>query len=185
MTKMGVWAVLLCLLPALPVAAQETPPPRPSPVPLRVQIAIARFEGEKKVANLPFTLMVNAGDGGFTSLRMGVEMPIPVTTFTSTPGSAVPPATSFQYRNVGINIDCRADDFKDGRYRIEANVEQSSVTTTVEKRTPGTAEAPLFRTFKTSFKALLRDGQTATHVVATDPVSGETLRIELGMTVVR
>jgi hypothetical protein len=201
MIKMGVRAVLVCLLPVLPLAAQEKPAPdasetkpapqpeasraRPSPVPLRVQIAIARFEGEKKVASLPFTLMVNAGDGGFTSLRMGVEMPIPVTTFANTPGSALPPPTSIQYRNVGINLDCRAEDLKDGRYRIEAKVEQSSVTAAAERRTPGTADAPFFRTFSTSFKALLRDGQTATHVAATDPVSGETIRIELGMTVVR
>ncbi len=200
MIKMGVRAVLVCLLPVLPLAAQEKPAPdasetkpapqpeasraRPSLVPLRVQIAIARFEGEKKVTSLPFTLMVNAGDGPNTSLRMGVEMPIPVTQFLPA-GGAAPGPTSFQYRNVGINIDCRADDLKDGRYRIDTNVEQSSVTTAAERRTPGTADAPFFRTFKTSFKALLRDGQTTTHVVATDPVSGETVRIELGLAVVR
>jgi len=201
MIKMGACAVLLCLLPAHPLYAQEKPAPdaseakpsfvqeaaraRPSPVPLRIQIAIARFEGEKRVANLPFTLLVNAGDGPNTSLRMGVEMPIPVATFATTPGSALPPPTSFQYRNVGINIDCRADELKDGRYRVDASVEHSSVTTTTERRSPGMADAPLFRTFKTSFKALLRDGQTATHVVATDPVSGETTRIELSLAVVR
>jgi hypothetical protein len=188
MTKMGARVVLFCLLPVLPLAAQEKPAPdasetkpapqpevaraRVGPVPLRVQIAIARFEGEKRVANLPFTLIVNAGDGPLTSLRTGVEMPIPF-------------ANSFQYRNVGINIDCRADEIRDSRYRIEANVEQSSVTTTAEKRAPGTPDAPFFRTFKTSFKAILRDGQTSTLVMATDPVSGETTRIELGMTVVR
>ena len=47
-----------------------------------------------------------------------------------------------------------------------------------------TAE-PFFRTFTTSFNALLRDGQTATHVAATDSVSGESVRIEVGITVVR
>ncbi len=199
MIKMVMRAVLVCLLPVLSLAAQEKPAPdaseakpsfvpeaaraRPSPVPLRIQIAIARFEGEKKVANLPFTLMVNAGDGPNTSLRMGVEVPIPVGAFVGPAGSPMP--NQFQYKNVGINIDCRADDLKDGRYRVEARVEQSSVTAAAERRTPNTADAPFFRTFSTSFKALLRDGQTATHVVATDPVSGETIRIELGLAVVR
>jgi hypothetical protein len=201
MIKMGVRAVLLCLMPVLPAAAQEAPAPaaeapkpapraeparpRPAQVPLRVQVAIVRFEGDKMVANLPFTLIVNAGDGPFTSLRMGVETPIPVTTFTNTPGSALAPATSFQYRTVGINIDCRADFPEDGRYRLEAKVEQSSVRATTEKRVAGTVDLPVFRTFNTSFKALLRDGQTTTHVVATDPVSGEVSRIDLGITVVR
>ena len=201
MTKMVIRAVCLCLMPVFPAAAQEAsapaaetpkPAPRPEPtrphpaqVPLRVQIAIARFEGDKMVANLPFTLMVNAGDGGFTSLRMGVEMPVPVTTFSTVNPGGSAPNTSYQYRTVGINIDCRADPPEDGRYRVEAKVEQSSVRSTPEKRTPGTTDLPIFRTFTTSFKALLRDGQTTTHVVATDPVSGEISRIELGMTVVR
>ena len=195
MIKMGVRVVLLSLLPVLSVAAQEKPAPdasetkparpRPAQVPLRVQVAISRFEGDKVVANLPFTLIVNAGDGPFTSLRMGVEMPVPVTTFTNAPGSALPPATSFQYKTVGINIDCRADYPEDGRYRLEARVEQSSVRTNTEKRTPGIPDLPIFRTFNTAFKALLRDGQTTTHVVATDPVSGEVSRIDLGIAVVR
>jgi hypothetical protein len=189
MIKMGACAVLLCLLPAYPLAAQDKPAPeasetkRPSPVPLRVQITIARFEGEKRVSSLPFTLMVNAGEGPITSLRLGVEMPIPVTTFSGAAGVAAP--TSFQYRNVGINIDCRADELRDGRYRIEGKVEQSSVTPATEKPAPGALSAPFFRTFNTSFRSVLRDGQTVTHVVATDPVSGETTRIELGLAVVR
>lgn len=39
----------------------------------------------------------------------------------------------------------------------------------------GHGRRTVLRTLKTSFNALVRDGQTATHVVATDPVSGETV----------
>src|SRR5260370_23814447 len=178
MIKMVMRAVLVCLLPVLSLAAQEKPAPdaseakpsfvpeaaraRPSPVPLRIQIAIARFEGEKKVANLPFTLMVNAGDGPNTSLRMGVEGPIPVGAFLGPAGSPMP--NQFQYKNVGINIDCRADDLKDGRYRVEARGEQSSVTAAAARRSPNTAGPAVLRTFRTSVKGPLRDGAAAARV---------------------
>ncbi len=209
MTKMVIRAVLFCLPSILPVAAQEAQAPtteaaKPGPraeaqraksllVPLRVQITISRFEGEKKVASLPFTLLVNASEaqnlnqpwagisGGPMSLRMGIEMPVRVT-LQDKDGKSTP---SYQYRTVGTNIDCKADALEDGRYRLDTRVEQSSLSPTAEKVTQWAADLPFFRTFNTSFRALLRDGQTATHVVATDPVNGETVRIELGITVVR
>jgi hypothetical protein len=191
-------ALVLCLLAVLPLAAQEPPPAEAPPprnpsrvdtparlrmplVPLRVLITIARFEGEKKVSSLPFTLVVNAGQPGKTSLRMGIEVPVRVGTDKDGKGSAF----SYNYRNVGTNIDCRADVLEDGRFNLDIDAEQSSVGTTADKLTAVAADLPFFRTFNTGFKALLRDGQTSTHVAATDPVSGETVKIEVGITVVR
>ena len=190
-------ALVLCLLPVPPLTAQEAPPAegatpkapraetfartRPPLVPLRVLITIARFEGEKKASNLPFTLLVNAGQGGRTSLRMGIEVPVRVGPSPDKEGKG----NSYNYRNVGTNIDCHADSLDDGRFNLEIRAEQSSVGTTADKLTAVAADLPFFRTFNTSFNALLRDGQTATHVAATDPVSGESVRIEVGITVVR
>jgi hypothetical protein len=86
-------ALVLCLLPVAPLAAQEAPlaegvAPKPRAeastgsrrtlVPLRILITIARFEGEKRVSSLPFTLLVNTGQPGRTSLRMGIEVPVRV-----------------------------------------------------------------------------------------------------------
>jgi hypothetical protein len=198
MTRTVAALVSLCLLPALRLAAQETPPAEAAPakatppaeaprirrdrlVPLRVQITIARFVGEKKASNLPFTLLVNAGQPGKTSLRMGIEVPVRVGPFPDKDGKG----TSYNYRNVGTNIDCHADALDDARFNLDIRAEQSSVGTTADTLTAVAADLPFFRTFNTSFNALLRDGQTATHVAATDPVSGESVRIEVGITVVR
>jgi Flp pilus assembly secretin CpaC len=188
-------ALVLCLLPVARLAAQEAPPaegvaPKPRAeasagsrrtlVPLRVLITIARFEGEKRISSLPFTLLVNAGQAGRTSLRMGIEVPVR--------GGQVDKdnkVMSYNYRNVGTNIDCHAEALDDARFNLDIRAEQSSVGTTAEKLTAVAADLPFFRTFNTSFNALLRDGQTATHVAATDPVSGESVRIEVGLTVVR
>src|SRR6185295_3433299 len=93
MTRTARALVVLCLLPALRLAAQETRPAETAPakatppaeaprirrdrlVPLRVLITIVRFEGEKKTSSLPFTLMVNAEQPGRTRLRMGIEVPV-------------------------------------------------------------------------------------------------------------
>ena len=188
-------ALVLCLFPVSPLAAQETPPAEASTpkatraeptgsrrtlVPLRVQITIARFEGEKKASGLPFTLLVNAGQPGRTSLRMGTDVPVRVG-----PSPVDSKSSSYNYKNVGTSIDCHAAVLEDGRFNLDIRTEQSSVGTTADKLAAWAADLPFFRTFNTSFNALLRDGQTATHVAATDPVSGESVRIEVGITVVR
>ena len=199
MTRTVAALVALCLLPALRLAAQETPPAeaaaakaatpaetsrgrRDRLVPLRVQVTIVRFEGEKKTSSLPFTMLVNAGQAGNTSLRMGIEVPVRVGPFDKDGKGG---AFSHNYRNVGVNIDCRAEALDEGRFNLSIRAEQSSVGQTAEKLTAVAADLPFFRTFNTSFNALLRDGQTATHVAATDPVNGESVRIEVGITVVR
>ena len=57
-----------------------------SPVPLKVTVAISRFEGEKKTASLPFVLWVNTGDSGSGTIQMGSEVPVPTTTFAPVAG---------------------------------------------------------------------------------------------------
>ena len=44
------------------------------------------------------------------------------------------------------------------------------------------AGIPAFRSFTSTFNVLLKDGQTAQHTAATDPVSGEVLRVDVTLT---
>ena len=57
---------------------------KPPIVPLKVQIVISRYQGEKKVSSLPYTLAVNANLTNKTSLRVGSQVPI-VATFNAAP----------------------------------------------------------------------------------------------------
>ena len=97
---------------ATPVLAQEAPKPeagkatdaatpRPKKVAtlLRAQIVIARYQGERKVASVPYTVLLTADDQKVL-LRMGVEVPIAVVSFSRTDDGKSIPSTSFQYRNV-------------------------------------------------------------------------------------
>jgi hypothetical protein len=62
------------------VRTQEKPaPPAPKPAPaaatpLKVSVVVSRFQGEKKLSSLPYTLSVNAGSRG--TLRMGAKVPV-------------------------------------------------------------------------------------------------------------
>lgn len=191
---------------AVPGHAQEEPkpeatkapeavtprPPRKTPTLLRVQIAIARYQGERKVASVPYTVLATT-DGKRVSLRMGVEVPIAQTTFTVTGEPKSVPVQSFQYKNVGTNIDCRVEDRAgDGLFQLMLGVESSSIYTTSEGRTPGglvemglVPDRPLFRSFKIDLTPILRDGQTVQTVASTDPVTGEVVKIDVTLNVVK
>jgi hypothetical protein len=198
-------AVVLAALVA-PVVAQEEPkpelakapeavtprPPRRTPTLLRVQIAIARYQGERKVASVPYTVLVT-NDGKQVRLRMGVEVPIAVATFQKSDDGKSVPSTSFQYKNVGTNIDCRVEDRAlEGLFQLILGVESSSIYTTTEARTSGgltetglVPDRPLFRTFNVGLNPTLRDGQSIQVVASTDPVTGEVVKIDVMLNVVK
>ena len=77
---------------------------RKAPTLLRALIGLTRYQGEKKVASVPYTVLLTS-DSRKVRLRMGVEVPIAVATFAKEGDPKAGPVTSFQYRNVGTNID--------------------------------------------------------------------------------
>ena len=184
MKKMLGWMMVSCLALAAPAAAQERPAP-PRQVPLKLQVLVSRYQGEKKVSSMPYTLAVIANDNDKTSLRMGVEVPIPTTVFSGgKEGAATIPMTSYNYRSVGTNIDCSAKSMEDGYYRLDLAVEDSSIFVS-DKEPARVPNTPSFRRFTSTFNLLLRDGQTAQHTTATDPVSGEVLKIDVTLNVLK
>jgi hypothetical protein len=146
---------------------------------LRIQFVISRFEGEKKLGSLPYTAVVTTGPSGGSGahIRMGIEVPVPVAT---TPQGSKEGAT-IQYHNVGTNIDCsNIRDLGGGRYQFDARIENSAAA-------PGDSKLPqpLFRRFDTGFTAVLRDGQSMQTIASADPVTGEVLKIDVTLSVVR
>ena len=193
MKTIGVILISLLAVPPVSTAGQPmegeeqasaAPGPKKTITPLRLALTVSRYEGEKKVGSLPYVLQVTANDQGI-KLRMGVEVPVPVTLVASATSGGGSPTTSFQYRNVGANIDCRADSLEDGRFRLSLTFEQSSLPARPEGKPTESHDLPLFRTFMSEVTLVLRDGQTTQYVAATDPVTGESARIEATLTVVK
>ena len=191
--------------PSRTVAAPEARDLPPSVTPLRVQVVFSKFHGDRKVASLPYALICNAGERQAAVLRVGVEVPVPTApVITPSKDSAFVPAVQYQYKNVGTNIDCRSGAASpDGRYRLEINVEQSSIYSAADDQAGhspspagqgkadwmtanvGVGNAPMFRTFRSTFNPILRDGQTVQYTAATDPVSGEVVKIDVTVNVVK
>ena len=129
MQKLGMIAVCVFMLGAAG-ASQEKPNAAPQPVAtadagtspplLRVQITVARYQGEKKISSAPYTLLMNA-DGQRGGLRMGAQVPVPVA-----PGGTDRPAQTVQYRDIGTSIDCSARPTANGMYQMELSIEDSS-----------------------------------------------------------
>ena len=165
--------------------AQAPPAAQTSPdTPLQVQVVVSRYQGDKKVSSLPYTLSVNP-DNRKTSLRMGAEVPVATTVVGAAARGEKPaqPISSYSYRSIGTNIDCTANVAPSNQYRLSLDVEDSSVYPDDQPRAP--KGVPMFRSFKLSNTLLLRDGQSSQLTSAADKVTGEILKVDVTLTVVK
>ena len=201
MRKELVLALSLVASALMPVVAQDKPqaPAASAPpvaasagrqIPLKVQLTLSRFMGEKKISSTPYMLGVLTNSQR-TNLRMGVQVPVIQTVFgaKSEGGAASVPQSSYTYRDVGTNIDCQAQDVGNGLFNLVITVEDSTIHL---DRSPDSADEkktlrdiPSFRSFRASFAMVLRDGQTMQYASATDPISGEVMRIDVMLTLAK
>jgi hypothetical protein len=189
-TNLGVLAVLLTLVGTPAWAQRETRGEAQELVPLSVQVTISRYQGDELVSSLPYMLAVTANESrDRSSLRMGADVPVlSVAQLVSADGEPlpnVPRGGPFTYRSVGTDIDCLAESRGDGRYQVLVNIEESSVygdeeTSVDDLKAPG---VPVFRSFQSSNTLLLRDGQSRQYTAAADRVTGESIRVDVALTV--
>lgn len=166
-------------------SAQKAAAEKPEMVPLKLDLVISRHSGEKKISSLPYSMWVTANAPSGVRLRMGVQVPIVQTVFAAESrekgGTTSVPQRSYSYRNIGTNIDAAASSATGGRFRVSISLEESGL----HEKTDATIDAPLIRSFNSSFQLLLGDKQTATFTSATDPVTGETLRVDATLSVLK
>jgi hypothetical protein len=152
-------------------------------VPLKVTVVFNEYDGEKKVSSLPYTLFLKSAEEHrdyFGTIRMGVRVPI----WTGSKDSAV------QYQDVGSNIDCEARPTGEGRYFLDLRLERSSIYTPKEEHSPDQRSdeqphQPLLRTFRANVAVMLHDGQTTQTTVATDPLNGHIVKVDVTLNVVK
>ena len=150
-------------------------------IPLKVQIVIARYQGEKRITSMPYTLTVNAG--GHSNLRMGAKIPV-VMIMTSQINKDAPVPGPIQYQDVGTNIDCFSTLMEDGRIQLSITIDDSSVYPD-EQNQGGAKGNPSFRSFRANNSMVLRNGETGQFTTATDKVTGETVKVDVTLTVLK
>lgn len=191
-------AIVLALAPTPAASVRQAPETQPAakplPVSLKLDVTLSRLQGEKKVSSMPFTLWMLA-TGANVSLRMGVDIPVGNSLVTSGNENASGNRTTtvssttnrVEFRNVGTSIDCYVNPAADGRFTVDLRIQDSSIfTTDADTRAPLKLADPMaFRTFTFSNQQLMRDGQTAQWTSAPDKFTGEVLRVDTTLTVVK
>jgi hypothetical protein len=186
-------------------AAQPPEAPQPKPltpgaksaqnIPLELQVVISRYQGDKRISSLPYVLSLKSapisqrrGDYGAV-LRLMSRVPVRTQLSTPSPadGKPAPPMSSVNYENVGTNIDVGATAMEDGRFEVTIVINESSVVTDPQdlKGTPGSDSYPVFRSYQSTNTLFVKDGQTSQFTAASDRVSGEVVRVEVKLTVLK
>ena len=173
------------------VRAQDKPAaPAPKPtapsVPVKITVVISRSQGEKKISSMPYTLSVT---GSHANLRLGTQVPVNLNMMPAPPmtpdGKSSPQVGSIQYKDVGTGIDCDVRTLDDGRFMLNLSIDDSSVYADEQALPGGTKGNPSFRSFRASNSMILKDGQTGQFTSATDKVTGETVKVDVTLTVAK
>ena len=181
-TKLMPLAVILTLVLASPIAPQAQAPDAGDVVPLSVEVTISRYRGNELVGSRPYVLAVTAGAGD-SRLELNDQVPVPVGQPNVGPDGVSRPM-SFNYRSVGTQIDCFARTRGDGRFEVNVGITESSVGgERTSADVPAVSYPPVFREFRSSNTLVLRDGQSRQYLAAADPVTGETIRVDVTLTV--
>jgi general secretion pathway protein D len=95
-------------------------------------------------------------EGQTAQARFGDQVPVPITTFTAIATGGLPqqPITSFEYKNVGVNIDMTPRVHHDGEVTLTLKLDISAVGA------PGYQGLPTFNSRTVNSTIRLRDGET-------------------------
>ncbi|HLA78206.1 MAG TPA: secretin N-terminal domain-containing protein [Vicinamibacteria bacterium] len=127
-------------------------------MPATVAAKLLQTDGTARILAAP---KLRAAEGKKTTLKIGQEVPVPVTTFQTTVAnpnqSGYTPATSFNYKNVGVNLQITPRIAAGGEITLEMSAEFSS--TGADSEIAG-QKLPSFLTRNVDGVLRLRDGET-------------------------
>jgi hypothetical protein len=172
----GMWATLLAAVPN--TWAQEAPAKAPEAMKppgkrLRVQFQETRLRGDSTKATRATTLALHADAEG-ASVSVGSQIPISVA------GKEVPTTL---FKSAGVEGKVKVETLPDGRYRLDAHFEESSVLEAGGgAAAPTSGDNPILLVVRGESRLVLREGETVPFASAVDPVTGEVVRVDLTVT---
>lgn len=183
-------AAIGLLIAAAPLRGQTPPPPPPpptapaappsstpveEPIPVRVDVVLSRWSGEKRISSLPIGLVVAVASSSQNSASLRLDSRIPVLQ-----------GMTSSYQSVGTNVDVVVSKLASGRFRLELILNDSSVADGPGREAASAAQPmPVIRSNSLRTSLVLRDGQPGEIVIATDKVSGETIKAEVKITTMK
>ncbi|MBI2840390.1 MAG: hypothetical protein HYX75_18895 [Acidobacteria bacterium] len=155
--------------------------PQEPGAPLMLQLVFNRYHGDKRIESVPYSLPVTA-NGGSTRVVIGIQIPLKYEG-KEFPGNVV-------YKNAGRDVTVRADALNDGRFKVSCLFDQSAVYSNNDEASPAggggaSLAPPILRHLSSEATLVLGDGQTGQHTVATDPMNGDVVRVDVTLRVVK
>jgi hypothetical protein len=124
-------------------------------------------------------MLLNTG-GDVGRVYGGIQLPIVV----QHQGS-----NTVMFKNAGGTVAARAWALDDGRFKVALSTELGGVYPTngdnASEATEGPPAAPVLRSFSTEATVTLGDGESARFSDSADPITGETVRTEVTLAVVK
>jgi hypothetical protein len=164
-------------------------PQHPPMIPVRVDVTLSRYQGEKKISSMPFVLAV-AANGQRMQVRDGINLYLGATTETKTGpnGGPTTSTTSGNYTPIGTQIDCGVGSVDDGRFLVTVSVNDSEIYEDAQHPAASASVGPAnlaVRSFFLSNALPMRDGQTIDFSSAVDKITGEVYKVSVTLTVVK
>lgn len=177
--------------PASDTSSKESATPKDTTSAFRVQVVLSEFDGANKISSLPYTLPVatSSDPRSIGSLRLGIRVPIVTGSKTG--------ENSIQYIDIGSNIDVRIRRAEMDRYILDLTIDRSSLYVRDQNKDgkpegrewapgdPSPGAQPLIHEFRGNVSFLVRDGHAAEATVATDPITGHTMKAEVILTTLK
>jgi hypothetical protein len=179
-SKLFMTAVALLLLMPCAARAQQISledATKSSIIPVKIQIVLTEYDGAKKIDSLPYTIPINVQDKSESRgyLRNGVRIPI----------ISSQKAGEVTYVDVGTNIDVHVRHSDDGRFAVELTTDRSWLDTPAGTKDISSESAPMIHQSRSNVSMLVRDGQAAEQTIATDPLTGQVLKVDVSLTVLK
>jgi hypothetical protein len=173
-----------------PAAEAPTNQTSASVIPLRLQVLLTEYDGTKKIVSLPYTMSLvgypaSKPPHGFNQLRDGVRVPVLTGSKTG--------ENSMQYIDIGTSIEAHNAQTEGNLYTVDFTIERSSLVVRMDNNQakewapgdPSPSSQPLIRDFRNNFTMQLREGHVTEATVASDPMSGHVLKVEVSLTAVK
>ena len=174
---------ILAQTPAATAKPESAKPAAPANdlTPVRLLVTVSRYQGDKKISSLPYSLSVSIG-GPRVTFNIGAQVPYATTQVTENVKTP-----TYSYRSVGVGIIVSGQtEVEPGQYRMDVHVDDSTLSSSSQiQGAPAIASVPIFRTFNTGGTVRLRDGQTTQLTTAADPITGEIMRVDVTLTVLK
>jgi hypothetical protein len=155
--------------------AQQTAGPKPPdqlaavPPAFKLTVVLSRVNGEKRVANLPFVLILTSSDR--SSVQMSSQVPMP---------TLVEGKNGYTYQSVGTNITASVSLREGGAYLVNLTVNDSQVLSDSNGAGPGRLQS-----FTVQTPLVLRDAGSIQFNAATDKTTGDVVKVDVTLNVIK